>query len=153
MDDALPDEVCAGLLGSATAAPEIEGWTTTGGAPFEDEPSPELDASLIVVPDVEGALELDGALPDELDDEDERACGAGSGAGPPPDAGAACGEGSGFGDACAMPGSAKAITTTSVKLPTNRVTIDAAAARAVRVSEPLRRVPQLGRAPTSPSQL
>ncbi|HEY2651163.1 MAG TPA: hypothetical protein VGI50_04525, partial [Solirubrobacteraceae bacterium] len=96
----------------------------------------------------------DDALSDEPDDEDERACGAGCGAGPLPDDGAACGEGSGFGDACAMPGSARAIaTTTSVTVPTNRVTIDAGVARAVRVSEPLRRVPQLTRARTSPSQL
>ena len=118
----------------------------------EDDPSPEEDEEeeeevLIAGPDV------DDALSDEPDDEDERACGAGCGAGPPDD-GAACGEGSGFGVACAMPGSAIAIpTATSATVPKDRVTKDAVVTRAVRVSEPLRRVPQLSRTPTSPSQL
>lgn len=138
---------CGALLDSPTAAPEIEGWITTDELPDEDC-SPE-EAGFVKV-----GAEVDGALLDEPDDEDDRACGAGSGEGPPLEDGAACGEGSGFGVASAAPGSASAIAVAATAIaPTDRVVNDAAVARAVRVSKPPRRVRQFGRARTSPSQL
>lgn len=144
------DEPCDEVLGSATAAPEIDGWRTIGGAP--EDPCPEEDEEEEEELPIGGADV--GAVTDEPDDEDERACGAGSGAGPLPDDGAACGVGAGFGDACAMPGSARAVATTTGPItPTHRVKINATVARAIRVSEPPRRVRRFSRARTSPSQL
>jgi hypothetical protein len=137
------EDAFAGAVGSTTAAPEIEGWTTTGGVLVDEEELPMVGPG------------VDGTLTDELDDEEDRAMGAGSGLGLPDCVGAACGAGSGFGDACARLGIARANPKMpSTSIPAVRETMVAAiSARAIRVSEPPCRVRQLSRARTSPSQL